>query len=210
MTEPIVTELTSRFRGTDWFPRVVRYWKARFLPIEARLENTFRYVEMSAQNRSTFSYEYASILRDCGSVFGSVVDVFVRNSRNESRPKQYTFAHYRKFLTEQVPNIHEQTVEVRVLFPHGIIFPFENLENEDGVPKWWNGYNKVKHNEMGGFSEGNLENCIHALGALALLGHAMNAKVDESLFVYIGDAVTKPNRGVLFLETPMFQPGKLW
>lgn len=212
MAEPMITGLPSKFGHTDWFPQVRRYWKSRFLPIQARFMDTFRYVEMSGLNRSTFSYEYASILRDCGSVFGSALDEFVRRSKGEAGFPQYTFADYRRFLIEQEPTIPQQTVEVRSLFPHGVIIPFDNMKKKSGVPKWWIGYNKVKHSEMLGFSQGNLENCVHALGALALLGRALDAPVDESLFTYVGDLCHgKGDKSLLFMTMENRQVlGWLW
>ena len=48
---------------------------------------SFRYVECDRDNSYTFSYEFGSILRDIGSIFGSVLDTLVRNSENR---KLYT------------------------------------------------------------------------------------------------------------------------
>jgi hypothetical protein len=177
--------LQRRFEKEGWFLEAKSYWGSRFAPIKARLQDTFRYVELHTENRAVFSYEYASILRDCGSVFGSVIDVFVRYTKDGSRDTQYKFADYREFLRREVPDVHSDTLQIRRLFPNGLIIPFEDLDTETGIPKWWDAYNKIKHTEYDEFRMGNLENCITALAALALLGHQMGAWVNEPLFVNV-------------------------
>lgn len=178
--------LQRKSGGQDWFKDATRYWASRFPPIEARLETAFRFVELSTDNRSTYSFEFASILRDCGSVFGSVCDALLRGSMGASRGTQYNFGHYRDFLKQEMPNIHELTIQIRPIFPKGLIFPFEELRTESRSPQWWDAYNKVKHSEYDEFREGNLENCVTALAALVLLGSELGMFVSDPLFVNVG------------------------
>jgi hypothetical protein len=181
-------ELTSKYKKEEWFAGAAFYWSSRFPPIKARLQDTFRYVELHTENRSAFSYEYASILRDCGSVFGSIVDVFVRRTTGASEGVQYNFGDYRDFLKREIPDIHHVSIQVRRLFPNGMIVPFEDLKTDRGLPQWWNAYNEIKHAEYDKFRLGNLENCVTALAALAILGHLMGEWVNEPVFVNVGIA----------------------
>ena len=61
--------------------------------------------------------------------------------------------------------------------------PFEGL---DRAPEWWNAHNKVKHQEYDEYRMGNLENCVTAVSALAILGHSMGAFLSDTLFVNVG------------------------
>lgn len=69
--------LQREFNDQQWFKEAQSYWKERFRGIEARLSAALGYVQLDRRNRGSFSLEFASILRDAGSVFGSVLDALV-------------------------------------------------------------------------------------------------------------------------------------
>ncbi len=140
--------LRSRFHGHEWFERATSHWHSRFGYVEERLTSTLRYVEIHQDNRATFSAEFASILRDTGAAFGSLADALVSGAGFEPRRgKQYDFLDYRDFLRAEVLDVSRLTVQIRSLHPEGIVVPFEELEEEDGVPGWWTAHNKVKHQD---------------------------------------------------------------
>ncbi len=155
------------------------------------MQATFRYVELHSENWNTFSYEFASILRDSGSVFSSVADALVRGASAAPR-HEYNFGDYRDFLRREVPDIGQRTVCVRPCFPAGIIVPFEELQTATGTLGWWDAYNKVKHHEYHEFRMGSLENCVTAVSGLVLLGFLMGIFISDPLFVNVG-IVYHPN-----------------
>lgn len=59
---------------------------------------------------------------------------------------------------------------------------------KNGVPRWWTAYNKVKHEESFKFPEGNLENAVTGVCALALLGYLIGSFQSDSLFINVGIA----------------------
>jgi len=182
-----MTVLENKFRDQDWFADAASYLSSRFPSVEARLHATFRYVGLHIENRNTFSYEFASVLRDAGSIVGSVLDALLRGVRGVPKG-QYTFADYRDFLRSEVPDIHKRSIHVRPCFPKGTVVPFEELRSPTGTPDWWNAYNQVKHSEYDEFRIGNLENCVAAVSALALLGFLMGVLGADWLFVNVGIA----------------------
>jgi hypothetical protein len=182
--------LRERFEREDWFSRAQSYWLSQFSSVEGRLLSAFEYVELHPENRETFSREFASILRDAGSVFGSVADELVRGAGLTPRRKDgnYDFVDYRDFLRKEVPDLHRRTVDLRPVFPVSGVAPFEELQNEPGIPAWWHAYNSVKHRGAKEFRAGNLENAVTAVSALALLGALIGTFVSDPLFVNVGIA----------------------
>lgn len=192
--------LQSKFGGQSWFSYAALYLSSRFPSVESRLQTTFRYVELHSENRDTFSYEFSSILRDSGSIFGSVADALVRGV-GALRKREYNFGHYRDFLLREIPDLYKRSVCLRPCFPAGIVVPFEELQT--GSPKWWDAYNKAKHHDYLEFRMGNLENCLLAISGLALLAHLMGVFVSDPLFVNVGiaypqDSIDMSNERRLF------------
>ena len=164
-----MTKLHFKYHEEPWFPEILSYLSNRYPAIESRMMNTFRYVQLHETNRYTFSYEFGSVLRDVCSVFGSLTDRLVRLTTSGSLPKRLNFGHYRTFLVDNVPNIPSQTVNVRGL-DAGVLIPFRELGSPRRTPKWWDAYNNLKHSEILNYQDGNLENTLNSLGALAILG----------------------------------------
>lgn len=177
--------LRDRFEGEEWFSRAKSYWESRFPSVEARLGTALRYVQLRRENRDTFSYEFSSILRDAGSIFGSVADALVRGA-SAAPKRRYDFPDYRDFLRKEHPDLHRRTVDLRAVFPASVVVPFEELQTKRGIPAWWKAYNDVKHREYDEFRKGNLGNCVTAVCALAVLGALMGTFVSDSLFVNVG------------------------
>jgi hypothetical protein len=71
-----------------WFRELRAYIMMRYHPLEDRMISTFRYVECNPENFNVFSYEYASILRDAGSVFGSTMDTFLTHEEYPKSEKE--------------------------------------------------------------------------------------------------------------------------
>src|SRR5260370_15405907 len=87
-----------------------------------------RYVEVHSENCDAFSYEFAGILRDCGSVFPSVLDAMIRGS-GFRRKRQTDIADYKAFLGAQDDRLYLYSVQFRSRFPNGLILPLYSLRS---------------------------------------------------------------------------------
>ncbi len=139
---------------------------------------TFRYVDCHPKNGKTFSYEYGSILRDAGSCFGSVMDRLVRAIKpvqGNLDIRDYTewlskgLMKYVSLDGRRLDSIELAGAEIRILLDRRLLARFLPHVTFKRPPQWWNAYNSVKHSDFEKFHEGNLENCLNALAALASL-----------------------------------------
>jgi hypothetical protein len=71
-------QLYPKFGKEAWYEGLYGYLSLRYFHIERRIIEASRYVEISAENKTTFSSEFASIIRDIGSTFGSLGDGLVK------------------------------------------------------------------------------------------------------------------------------------
>lgn len=179
--------LDTKYRGEPWFAEICSYLASRYSSIENRIIDVFRYVELHPSNRYTFSHEFGSILRDIGSVFGSSVDRLTRLTASEPLPSRLNFGHYKSFLLREIPNIAQQSIKIRG-FDSGVLVPFRDLGFPQGTPRWWGAYNNLKHSEILNYQDGNLENTLDFMGALAILNFQSHSSVTYRLFVNIGIA----------------------
>lgn len=180
----------KKYDRKPWFTEIVNYLISKYSHIEERFIHTFRYVQLHKDNENVFSNEYSSILRDCGSVFSSVLDKTIKNL-NPSKKKILNFNDYRKFLLKEVPEIAFQTIPIRLLIPFRIR-PYVTFRDLESTPKWWNGYNNVKHSDIDNYRDGNFKNTINAIGALAFLQYEMTYIRHTSLFINVGMTLDGP------------------
>ena len=108
--------LLYKYRDQDWFEFASNYVFSRFEAIEIRFIETTRYVEIHTDNRLTFSYEYASILRDCGSTFGSLLDAIIKGAKIVKSETNTNIADYRKLLHEQINEIDRMSIQIRLSY----------------------------------------------------------------------------------------------
>lgn len=162
----ILTGFYQDHHEKEWYVRATEYLRERRNFVQKRFTECLRYVDVHPGNSETFSYEFASILRDCGSVFSSVLDAVIKGSTPGKRETNIT--DYKSFLQAQDDTVHLYSVHFRGRFPDGLILPFYSLKNSKS-PGWWNAYNKVKHSEYDAYESGNLGNATTALAALVIL-----------------------------------------
>lgn len=182
--------LRDKFQGMKWFSDATSYWVSHFGPVEERLLEASRWVAVHRDNGKTYSTGLASILRDAGSIFDSVLRALVKGVGIPPRGRDHDIVEFCDFLRREAPDIHRRSVTIRPCLPAGVVVPFEELKAQDGVPAWWTAYNKVKHEESVEYRRGNLENAVTAVCALALLGRLMGAAL-PTLFVNAGIAYPK-------------------
>jgi hypothetical protein len=148
----------------EWVDEQRRCLHARFRAIAKRFEATVRYVDLDRRNAGTFSYEYASLLRDAGGTFGSVMDRIVRE--NGGKAKQPTMKHFREHICKVFRARGEQPhhLAVHVLPDWKTVYPFEEFDpNGPGAGlEWWKAYTNVKHTESVNLTQGNLKNALTA------------------------------------------------
>lgn len=111
--------------------------------------------------------QYASILRDVGSVFGSAMDRLVRETSSVS--EQLNIRNYMEWLKSEVENIHSIATDVNYPLAERLLVPFQPLREENSKLKWWNAYTDVKHFDIDKFQIGNFENTLSSVAALAIL-----------------------------------------
>jgi len=174
----------SKFGKETWYGDVLSYILQRYSSIETRMIGTFRYVDCHPKNRNTFSYEYASILRDVGSVFGSAMDRLVRETSSVSG--QLDIRNYMELLKSEVENIHSIAADVNYPLAERLLVPFQPLREKNGKLKWWNAYTDVKHFDIDKFQIGNFENTLNSVAALAILLELTSPRSLSRLFPNIG------------------------
>lgn len=189
--------LYKKFKEEPWFSKVLSYTIVRYQSIESRMIETFRFVDCNPENYGVFSYEYASILRDSGSVFGSIMDSLVRETSSEEPKKKYDIRDYRKWLIREIEKIH--LVSVGLIYPiqQRFLLPFYRIEDEDKKLEWWTAYNYVKHSDISKFKDGNLGNALNSLGALAILYAIMDSKNGSQIRLFNQIGFVSPMKSLL-------------
>lgn len=168
----------------EWYTRAFEYLNERRIFIQKRFAECMRYVDVHSDNSGTFSYEFASILRDCGSVFSSVLDAMIRGSAFIIK-KQTNIGDYISFLKAQDDTIYLSSVHFRSRFPDGLVLPLYSLKSSQ-PPRWWTAYNKVKHSEYNAYPFGNLGNVVTALASLVILETMFGRPSTDEIWTNIG------------------------
>lgn len=179
-----MTIIRAKYVNRPDFSKVERYVWDRYQTLRDRYLNTQPYVRLHRENRATFSDEFAGILRDTGAAFGSAMDEMLRVAQ-QSVTGQTKWEHYSKFLQAEVPDLQSHSIHVRALHPNGLLLPFGDM-TATSPPRWWTAHNKVKHVDAMEYRLGNLQHCINAVGAFAVLGHLLGAVGADTLFVNVG------------------------
>ncbi len=186
----------------DWFRNFRAYIMMRYHPLEDRMINTFRYVECNPANFNVFSYEYASILRDAGSVFDSAMDTLLTQNGYPIREKKkaYDIADYRSWLDRNIEKIGQITLGLNYPIELKYLQPFVGIADIERKLEWWDAHNCVKHSDMKKSSKGNLGNALNSIAALAVL-YTLSVSKGIRLFDEIG-FFEPPN----YMDKSMFLP----
>lgn len=168
-----------------WYIEAYEYLEQRRAFVQKRFVDCMQYVEVHSENCDTFSYQFASILRDCGSVFGSVLDAMIRGSGFAVRG-QTDITDYKSFLKAQDNTMYLASVHFRRRFPNGLILPLYSLKTRRNNPGWWLAYNKVKHSEYDEYRFGNLGNAATALASLVILETVFGKPSTDKIWTNIG------------------------
>jgi len=180
-------KLHSQYGKNDWFSQILGYLMIRFHPIETRILDTLRYVELHPTNAKTFSYEFGGIIRDVGSTFSSVLDKLVRNTATKPQ-ERYDITDYRDFLANEVNDIELIGAQLNSPFKYNLVLPFENIKETKARLNWWDAYNNLKHSEIDNYKDGCLANVVHGITSLAILYTLMSPSraAEGRLFYLVG------------------------
>lgn len=152
-----------------------RYWQ-HFLALEADFAATSRYVELSPQNFSAFSIEYAKLLLAVGSEIDVLCKIICENL--DASAKRNNIDDYRACLTA-----HTQIASEEILIRrYNLSFQPWSAWTLGNNPSWWRSYNNVKHQRNSHFSEANLENSANAIAglfAIVLYCHKAEQSIDN-------------------------------
>jgi len=186
--------LHSRFGPKPWFNSLLGYLAFRYHPLEDRILDTLRYVDLHPKNKATFSYEFGGIIRDIGSTFSSVLDNLVRKATMKSQA-EYNITDYIEFLINNTADIELIGAQLSMPFNLNLVLPFDRIKDKKIVPRdrltWWNPYNNLKHSEIGNYQDGCLSNVVYGMASLAVLYTLMFPKgskrrAEGRLFYRIG------------------------
>jgi hypothetical protein len=180
----VVTGFFQDHHEKEWYIQASEYLRERRTFVQQRFIECMRYVEVHYENRDAFSYEFAGILRDCGSVFSSVLDAMIRGSRFR-RKRNTDIRDYKAFLKAQDDRLYLYSVHFRSRFPGGLILPLYSLKRT-GNPGWWHAYNSVKHSEYDKYRFGNLGNAATALASLVILEVVFGRPSTDEIWTNIG------------------------
>jgi hypothetical protein len=181
----VVTGFFQDHHEKEWYIQAYEYLKARRVFVQRRFIECTRYIEVHSENCDTFSYEFASILRDCGSIFSSVLDAVIKGATFTNK-KRTDISDYKSFLKAQDNTIYLSSVHFRSRFPDGLILPIYSLKDQTKNPQWWSAYNKVKHSEYNDYRFGNLGNVATALASLVILETILGIPQRDEIWVNIG------------------------
>ena len=175
--------------GQDWAVEPLNYLTTTHLAIVSRFKQSLRYVSLHQANGDTFSYEFASILRDAGSAFGSFSDAVVRASNLEKdwgrgSPR---IGDFRKFYLKLEPRLTKLNIEATgITSPNRLLVPFWGWTSKNS-PDWWIAHNDVKHSEYKWAYRGNLKNATYALAAVEIILRRATSHTSHSdMFDFVG------------------------
>lgn len=141
------------------------YWNY-FIALEKDLEEISRFVEFSNKNNKTYSIRLAHLLLAAS----SEVDVVAKGLCGILDPggRAENIIDYKNIIMTNIPDIPNE----KVIIPrYGLtLHPWSNWRpKKNKSPKWWGGYNNVKHQRDEHFSDANLKNTLNAMAGLLVI-----------------------------------------
>lgn len=160
------------------------YW-SYYLSIERMIKNTSRYVCPSKFNKNTYSDEFMKIILLSCSEIDSILKLICKENNVVLKDKEYNMSIYAKVLEKQA-NIRQQSFspkcETSNMSDAFICVPFEMLDSHKRYAglKWWEDYQKLKHNRLDNAEVGNLKNAVYAITAHYILLRTMMDLLPEN------------------------------
>lgn len=159
------------------------YW-GYYLSIERMLEETRQYVSPSSDNRNTYSDEFTKIILLSCSEIDSILKYLCKIENIEPTNKHYSMVDYEKLLNRHssikdigyTPFYNSSLTEKPL-----VAFPFADLDDNKPYAnlKWWENYQKIKHERIENVELGNLENAVFSLVAYYIVIRLTMDYLDE-------------------------------
>jgi hypothetical protein len=135
-----------------------------FETVDQDIQRLSRFIEFSPANYPTYSVELARLyLSVC-----SEIDVIAKQlcSKIDPNAKAGDIKDYQVVICQKYPNFSAFAIEMP---SHQLSFiPWGDWQNES-VPGWWTGHNKVKHMRDKYFAMANLKNVLEASSGLLVI-----------------------------------------
>lgn len=127
--------------------------------------NTIDYVEISKDNKDTYSNEYAYMLQ----AIGGELDIFFKEYCGFPLTDRKSIADYEKEVIIRFPDI--KTQEIEIILNKDVRKPFEHWTSDRPAQSlfWWQAYDHIKHNRADNIKEASQNNVLNILGVLFLL-----------------------------------------
>ncbi len=160
------------------------YW-SYYLSIEKMMKNTSQYVCPSKFNKNTYSDEFMKIILLSCSEIDSILKLICKENNVVLNDREYNMSVYAKVLVNQ-GDIKKQAFSPKCatssMNDFFICLPFETLDGNKKYAglKWWEDYQKLKHNRLENAEAGNLENAVCAITAHYILLRIMMDMLPEN------------------------------
>lgn len=140
------------------------------------LENDFvflrRYIDLSEENYNTYSQEINKQLL-------SVCAEFENICKHIAEIKKGNIREFSKWVSDIDGGVNSVKIIVKHSRASIILEPFKTWDSSGyGKSEWWQAYNKLKHNKIENYSQGNLKNLITSLAALYFVEMYYIKKID--------------------------------
>jgi hypothetical protein len=154
--------------GLDQNESLVNHHWNYFLALESDMERMARYIEFNEQNYQVYSIELAHLLFAAASEFEVAAKALCKIiAPTIAIRRSNTIGHLGEIITTNFPHIVDENVYIN-RYALKLNTPLE-LFGKDTCPKWWQSYNKVKHQRHEKFQEATLKNTLLALAALSIM-----------------------------------------
>ena len=180
------------FHNETWFSRIGAFLSTKYDYLVTEMADSFSYVEPIKAHENVWSHKYANIIIESSVVFESTIkEIIIKANLSYNQD----IHGYLKFLKDNDDEIEKlELVFINSEGWHKVI-PFRRMVKEDPRPSWWYAYTHLKHGQISSFPEGNFNNSLNALAAIALLHHKINMVAGRSGFFL--------NVGIIDTSTPL-------
>jgi len=142
------------------------------------MDEIFNYINPTPKNNQTFGHKCRELLILACTEFEYLVLQFLKEN-NYPAKKRYTTEDY--YVAQEVFKLNEYAVQLKMYPMFGLIAPFYGWDKSQPTKsmRWYDSYNKVKHDRGGNFEESNLINMIFSVSAIHII---LVAQYGERIF----------------------------
>ncbi|MBE6156120.1 MAG: hypothetical protein E7161_00020 [Firmicutes bacterium] len=173
--------------------------------LEEDLKKISEYVEPNEKNFSTYSLKLYELFIKASIEFENMCKQILLDNKYDKKITKLDIKDYYKINTLMCLDRYSCSIN---LIPDKNFIPFENW-SKNHVLKWYQDYNKVKHNRTNNFKMANLENVLLSISALRILLYAQygNFSLDNTLSfdtIKMGAEDSENDNDYLYLNHSLF------